>query len=102
MVYHNVYEFEDRREPYILHSNLEDNRRVLTVRTMQIFRNQTEITYHVKIFYLDKLNDKVVIIADKVLEPGQSMPLPDHADPEIKKIVKIAIRPSKVNCKKWS
>lgn len=30
------------------------------------------------------------------------MPLPDHADPEIKKIVKIAIRPSKVNCKKWS
>lgn len=57
MLLHNVYGADagahSSREKYVLHSQLEDNRRVLTVRTLYLLRNQTKIVYHVRIFHLD-------------------------------------------------
>jgi hypothetical protein len=58
------------------------------------------VPYHVKIFFYDKLNDKVVDIIEKKLEPDCMMPMPDCLDPYMQSKAKIAIRPSK--CRKWS
>lgn len=96
MTFFHVYEGD--REPYILQSLMEDNRRVLTVRSMFVLKNLTKAEYHVKIFYVS--GDQVIVVLDKRIQPGQSIPLPDHEDPQIRDRVKIAIRPSK--CKKWS
>ena len=47
MILHNVYGSQGSqvipRERYVLHSQLEDNRRVLTVRTLYVMKNQTKI-----------------------------------------------------------
>jgi hypothetical protein len=56
--------------------------------------------YHVKIFYYDKLTDKVIDFISEKLEPGCMMPMPDCPDPVKRSKTKIAIRPSK--CRKWS
>lgn len=96
MTFFNVY--DATRESLILQSKLEDNKRVLTIRSLCILKNQTKVQYHVKIFYVDL--DKIVILQDKRLEPNQSMSLPDHEDKSINSKMKIAIRPKQ--CKKWS
>ena len=106
MLMHNVFGAQndgsavDPREKYVLHSQLEDNRRVLTVRTLYLLRNQTKVQYSVRIFYQDLTTKQVIICADVRLMPGQSMPLPDHADKALQQRIKIAIRPSQ--CRKWS
>jgi hypothetical protein len=57
MLMHNVFGAQndgsavDPREKYVLHSQLEDNRRVLTVRTLYLLRNQTKVQYSVRLFY---------------------------------------------------
>lgn len=51
---------------------------MLTVRSLYILRNQTTTIYCVRVFYLDLLTDKVVRLADRKLNPNESMPLPDH------------------------
>jgi uncharacterized protein Veg len=48
------------------------------VRSMFVLRNQTKLQYHVRIFYIDILTNKVEVVLDKRLEPDESMPLPDH------------------------
>lgn len=42
---------ERPREPVVLHSHLESNQRLLTVRTLYLLRNQTQVTYYVKLFH---------------------------------------------------
>ena len=79
MEYHKLFVDKDfEHEPLVLQSKLEDNRRVLTVRSMFVLRNQTKLQYHVRIFYIDILTNKVEVVLDKRLEPDESMPLPDH------------------------
>lgn len=84
MLLHNVFGADagnvSAREKYVLHSQLEDNRRVLTIRTLYVLRNQTKVQYHVRIFHLDPETEKVVVDQDARLLPGQSLPLPDHSD----------------------
>ena len=71
------------RECYILHSTIEENRRVLTVRTQYVLRNATGLGCHVRVFYKEKGKDQVVdLIAQKLL-PGARLALPDHQDKEI-------------------
>jgi hypothetical protein len=50
MTEHRAFE-NKQREPIVLHSQLEGNRRVLTVRTQNVLVNQTDITYKVCIFF---------------------------------------------------
>jgi hypothetical protein len=57
---------------------------VLTVRSMFVLRNQTKLQYHVRIFYVDSARDKVEVVLDKRLSPDESMPLPDHINPELR------------------
>lgn len=89
-----------QREKYVLVSKLEDNRRVLTVRTQYIMRNQTKVEYHIRVFYLDTETNRVKVLKDTRLKPGDSTPLPDSPDVSVQTKIKIAVRPSR--CKKWS
>jgi hypothetical protein len=76
MILHNVYGSSVTtsklmpREKYVLHSQLEDNRRVLIVRTLFVMRNETKIPYSVRIFHQDEQTGKVVVDADVRLMPG--------------------------------
>ena len=42
------------REFYVIQSSLEDQRRVLTVRTQYVLMNHTQTTYQVKQFYVTR------------------------------------------------
>ena len=53
------------RENYVLQNMLEDNRRVLSVRTLYVLRNQTKIAYSVRLYYKSEADsDKIVCEAD--------------------------------------
>jgi hypothetical protein len=43
-------------------------------------RNQTKVEYHIRIFYLDQETNRVKVLKDTRLKPGESTPLPDSAD----------------------
>ena len=63
-------EIKKPREFYVLESSLENQKRVLTVRTQHVLINKTEASYQVRIFWIDKANKKVKIIHEVTLEKG--------------------------------
>jgi hypothetical protein len=63
-------------------------------------RNQTKVEYSIRVFYLDAETNRVKVLKDARLKPGESTPLPDSSDAVIQTKIKIAVRPSR--CKKWS
>lgn len=65
---HSVFGKESKREFYAITSSIEENRKVLTVRTQHVLTNKTRIPYHIKIFYLEK--DKIIDIKVSELQPG--------------------------------
>ena len=81
--FHTVFDGMSHREKYVLQNMLEGNKRVLTVRTLNILRNQTAKPYVVRLFYQDKVTEKLVIVADVRLQPGDCMPLPDCQDSDL-------------------
>ena len=58
---HSVFgKTEKTREFYAITSSMEENRKVLTVRTQHVLTNHTKISYHIKIFFVEK--DKIIDI----------------------------------------
>ena len=94
------------REFYVIQSSLEDQRRVLTVRTQYVLMNHTQTTYQVKQFYVTrevvdgKSVKKIQTLQKADLPPNASIPLPDHADTEIQAQLKMCVKP--IDSKRWS
>lgn len=104
---HKIKNLNHNREFYVIQNLLEDQRRVLTVRTQHVLTNRTQnTTYKVKQFFVEKVmvdgkQKKEINIFHKAdLRPGESIPLPDTRDLDVVKKLKICLRPA--NCKKWS
>ena len=94
------------REVYALHSQLEDNKRLLTVRTQFILINKTGEVYRMRQFFVNKIVEngkekkEVMIVHDANILPGEAFPIPDDRDVSVCDRLKICIKP--INCKKWS
>lgn len=58
---------------------LEGNRRVFTLRTAALLINRTQFKYSVQVFHDLKLSPPIID-----LKPGESIALPDHADPKVR------------------
>jgi|LauGreDrversion4_2_1035121.scaffolds.fasta_scaffold102778_3 hypothetical protein len=54
---------------------MESNRKIVTVRTQHVLTNNTKNIYHVKVFSVEKLTNKIIDIKTAEIEPGQSTPL---------------------------
>ena len=46
-------------------------------------RNQTKVEYNIRVFYLDAETNRVKVLKDTRLKPGESTPLPDSSDASI-------------------
>jgi hypothetical protein len=81
------------REFYVIKSTLENQKRILTVRTQFIIVNKTEINYSLRIFWIDKQNKKVKVISEEILEKGAMTSLPDNSDKDMQQKMKISVKP---------
>jgi len=74
---------------------LEGNRRVFTLRTASLLINKTQFEYSVQVFHDLKQSLEVVN-----LKPGESLALPDHADPKIRDSTFLRVK--HINSAAWS
>ena len=94
------------REFYVVQNKLEDQRRVLTIRTQHVLTNRTSTTYDIKLFFVRKVpvdgkQVKEIFVYQKAsLKPQGSIALPDDEDQDVTDALKICLRPA--GCKKWS
>ena len=73
-----------KREFYVIHNQVEDLRRVLTIRTQHVLKNLTSSTYIVKQFYVKrslgeggKIKKEVCTVHSQHLLPNGKLSLPD-------------------------
>lgn len=52
---HKIQNPNLRREFYVIQNQLEDQRRVLTIRTQHVLHNHTNTTYEVRQFFVSKV-----------------------------------------------
>jgi len=88
------------REFYVIKSTLENQKRIMTVRSQYILINQTEVSYVLRLFWVDKALKKIKVVDEVTLNPGGMTSLPDHPDPDLQQKLKICVKPS--FSAKWS
>ena len=100
-------DYNFNREEYVLQSKIEDNKRVLTVRTQYVLVNKTNQVYKMRQFFVNRIVDsagkakkEVMIYNEATLLPGDAFPLPDDKSVDINSKLKITMKP--IDCKKWS
>jgi hypothetical protein len=94
------------REDFVLHNKLEDNKKILTIRTQYVLVNKTTSVYKMRQFFVNKtkVNGKerkeINIYNEATILPGEAFPMPDDKDLTITERMKICVKP--ISCKKWS